>query len=180
MSLAVEGWGFARDIPANVFAEWDNKVFFGTDDGRVCIMDVPRDNVLIDQEDPLGGGVPIKFSMLGAYNNAGSPGIFKRGQMVRADFLSELDIKFRTKILYDYNLTEVFYATSSIDETIKGVWDAGLWDEAVWGEGIPSNKNKLQGSGGMGRVLAVAIQGEAVDTAKLMSFDVMWTPGGPV
>lgn len=180
MTLSTEGWGFLRDVPSQVFAEWDNRIFFGDADNRVLIMDTPRDNVLIDQNDPLADGESIKFSLLGAYSNAGSPGRFKRGQMVRADFLSELNISFRSKILYDYQLAETFYAIANIQDTDIGAWDIGLWDVAVWGEGVPSNKNKLQGTSGMGRVMAVAIQGEAVDSAKLMGFDVMWIDGGPV
>jgi hypothetical protein len=180
MAITLEAWGFIRDVPAQVFAEWDTRVFFGTADNRVCVMDVARDNVLIDTADPLAQGVPIKFSMLGAYSHANAPGRFKRGQLVRADFLSELELTFRTKILYDYQLNEVFYPIGGLPENITGVWDVGLWDEVVWGQGFPSNRHKLQGSGGMGRVMAIAIQGEAVDTAKLMSFDVLWVDGGPI
>ena len=180
MAITLEAWGFIRDVPSQVYAEWDTRVFFGTADNRVCVMDVPRDNVLIDINDPLSAGEPIAFSMLGAYSHANAPGRFKRGQMVRADFLSELAITFRTKILYDYQLAEVFYPIGGVEESNIGVWDVGVWDQVVWGQGVASNKNKLQGSGGMGRVMAIAIQGEAVDTAKLMSFDVMWIDGGPV
>ena len=180
MNIATEGWGLFRDVPSQVFAEWDNRIFFGTLDNRVCIMDTPRDDVLIDQNDPLADGKPILFSLLSAYSDAGAPGRFKRGQMVRADFISELDIAFRSKILYDYEIGEKFYPITGLPEESVGAWDIGVWETSVWGAGEPINKNKLQGTSGMGRMLAIAIQGEAVDTARLLSFDVMWLDGGPI
>jgi len=180
MNIVLEGWGFFRDVPAQVVAEWDTEVFFGDAQSRVCIMDTQRDNVLIDTNDPLATGVPIKFSLLTAYNHADTPSLFKRGQMVRPDFISQVDLSYRTKILYDYQVTEKLFSIPPKLDVEPGQWDVGNWDQVVWGAGDSSNWSKLQGSGGMGRVMAVALQGEAVETARLLSFDVMWIPGGPI
>lgn len=180
MNIALEAWGYFRDVPAVVIAEWDQAVYFGTADGRICIVDVARDNVLIDQEDPLANGVPIKFSLLTAYNNADTPGLFKRGQLVRPDFISQIEPVYRTKILYDYSVTEKLFLVPPSPNVQGGQWDIGNWDQVVWGAGETANYSKIQGSGGMGRVMAVALQGETVESARLLSFDIMWIPGGPI
>jgi hypothetical protein len=59
------------------------------------------------------------------------------------------------------------------------LFDAALWDSAIWSSGVAVNSNRLIGSGGLGRAIAIACRGECLDETRLVSFDVMWTSGGP-
>jgi len=52
MSLSVEGWGLWRGVPMDCVTEWSGKTYFGTADGRICVMDVHKDNVLLDTASP--------------------------------------------------------------------------------------------------------------------------------
>jgi len=180
MSITIEAWGFLRELPAQTFAEWDNNIFFGTEDGRVCVMDVPRDNVLIDQLDVAKDGIPIKFSLLTGYSYADSPGLFKMGQMIRCDFSSKLSVSYRAKAVYDYTIAEQVFSVPSVPPATANLWDVGTWDNILWDSDDLTNVNRLQGTTGMGRSVAIAVQGQSTETTKMLSMDFIWKSGGPV
>ena len=154
-------------------------MYFGTHDGEVMVMDVTRDGIQFDPPDPDNNGVPISFSLLTSYQNYESPGQFKQGQMVRPDFLGVSRPSFETRILYEYSLEEVTIQTTPLDP-IGDVWNIGLWEEAVWDNDTPFGVHRLRGVGGIGRRIAVALAGDAQEELRLISFDVMWTDGGPI
>ncbi len=177
MNLALQGWGIWRDVPMTAFVEWDNRMYFGTEDSKVMVMDVPRDNILIDTGDPNSGGVPIEFSLLSSYSDLNSPGKYKIGQMVRADFLAGVAVNYNTKMIYDFVIAEQMLALTASDTSPVAAWDIDLWDIGVWGSGVLIAQNRLQGVGGHGRTMAVAMQGQATDETRFLGFDVMWTEG---
>jgi hypothetical protein len=164
MTLATEGWGLWRGVPSTVFAEWNNKVYFGSEDNKVYAMDTTKDYVLNDTNDAAALGTPIEFSLLTSYSHAGSPGIFKIGQFVRPDFLVGSSVSFRAKIFYDYSVGE-------------SQWDSAIWDTDVFASDELIKTHKLNGAIGIGRTMAIAIRGESSDEARLISFDVGWTKG---
>ena len=178
MSLAVEGWGFWRDATIEVAFEWNKKIYFGTSDDRIMVMDVTRDEVLIDSGDADAAGRTIPFSVLTAYNDAGSAGVFKIPSFVRPDFLSVSPPEYQTKMFFDYAVAEEVFATGSITIQTEGNWDVSLWDAGVWGSGDLISEHELQGNAGLGRTMAIALLGESGNTTRLISYDIMWREGG--
>lgn len=178
MNLATEGWGIWRDVPMQCFTEWNDITYIGTLDNRVCAMDVSADNVLLDQNNPLGTGVPINFSILTSYTDAGSGGIFKRAQYARADWLAIEPPVYQVKILYDYDIGELALGPGAPSVQAPGFWDIGTWDNAVWGTSLLTPSNGVAGVGGMGRTMAVAMVGKASNESRLISWDIMWVAGG--
>jgi len=179
MSLSVEGWGFWRGVPTEAIIEYNNTVYFGTSDNRIMSMNVNKDYVLLDTNDDDYLGQSVDFSLLTAYNDAGSPGMFKIGQYIRPDFLNVANLTYQTRMFYDYSTTEIIFPTGNATVEAGSVWDTAEWDVDIWGSGGSfSSEHDLQGTCNMGRTVAIALRGSAGDEARLVSFDVGWTEGG--
>ena len=171
-------FGWWRDIPMRCCVEWKGTPYIGTSDNRVLIMDAELDNVKITP--PVGvmqNGEAIKFSSLFFFGDYESGGMFKRGVSVRPDFMSSDALSYRVKFSYDYNRTELADTTSLSFEGASR-WDNALWDNAVWTSNAQTNRQTLVGGSGMGRRLAIAVQGSAQADTFLQSYDVMWNTGG--
>ncbi len=179
LNLATEGWGIWRDVPMHCLEEWNGKIYFGTHDNQIMVMDVSRDNVLLIPPPDEENGVPITFSLLTSYQDGGTPGLFKQIQMIRPDFLSVKKPSFEVKMLYDYSLSEIIVQTTPL-APVGDLWDIGEWDVAVWEGGNPVGFSELRGVGGVGRRAAIALSGDAEEETRLISFDIMWKDGGPI
>jgi hypothetical protein len=177
-NIPVQGWGFWREVPVTSMDTWQGVTYFGTPDGRVCVMDVSKDNVLLTPppEDEFNGS-PINFSLLTSYGNFGSPSAFKVGQMVRPDFLSKGTVTFSAVFKYDYDLGQEVYGGDGGDSAAS-TWDGAFWDSAYWVDNQLTNYNQVGGGAGIGRYVAVAITGSAPADTVLASMDVFWTVGG--
>ena len=171
-----ETFGWWRGVPAICFAEWRNKTYFGTLDGKVSTLDQELDDRRITPVNP-DNGLPIEFSSLFAFSGLDSAGRFKRGTMIRPDFVSQSPLAYQAKFAYDYAIVK-FSTSVSQNEVEGGVWDIGVWDNAIWGSQDLKNRTKVIGTFGLGRTLAVAIQGSAKSETYLMSYDVIWNTGG--
>lgn len=176
-NITTQGWGFWRGLAITSIDTWRGVTYFGDSEGRVCAMDVAKDNILLepDPNDEFNG-VPIPFSLLTSYGNYGSPSMFKIGQTIRPDFLTTDVVSFAAKFTYDYDLTQGGYAGDS-PERSSSIWDGGLWDSALWSESTLANFNRVGGGAGMGRYVAVAINGTAVSGTIIASMDITWTVG---
>lgn len=175
-NYAVTGWGQWRDVPGQVFQTWAGGMMVGTADGRVLRMDVTLDNV------PYAGGtggLPVAFSVLQNYTDAGAPGVFKYPKFVRPNFLAQQEVQITTKLLYDYNVSAMLPAPSAPAVSSTDLWDTGLWDGAVWASGDLVNQTVTRGAWGRGRAVAVAMRGECRTRSTLISTDIMWTAAGP-
>ena len=173
----VGGWGMWRDLPMTCVGEWDDKVYFGTEDGRVMAMDVSKDNILLDPPEGSINGSEVKFSTLMNYQDFGTPAMFKRGKIIRPNFVSQGEVAFNTKFLYDYDVSELLTAPIPAEQTFAQ-WDISLWDVAVWNSGELQIFSKPVGGSGLGRYVSVAIKGSGVTGTRLASIDVFWDIGG--
>lgn len=170
-------FGWWRDVPMLCATEWNGVIYVGTEDSRVLVMDKDLDDVKITPVAGQTNGVPISFSCLFAFGTYDSGGLFKRGVSVRPDFISRNKINYQMRFLYDYEIKN--FATSvTIDERLAGRWDSAVWDADIWGTSLLENKSKVIGGAGMGRRMAIAVQGAASSSTFLMSYDVMWNTGG--
>jgi hypothetical protein len=171
-----ETFGWWRGVPAVTFTEWQNKVYIGTADNRVLSFDQDIDDRRITPENPQNG-FPIEFSSLFAFSALDAGGRFKRGAMIRPDFLSSRPISYQAKFAYDFAIA-TFSTQVSQNGEAEATWDTSLWDLAVWGSNELVNRSKVVGGVGIGRTLAVAIQGSGVTDTYLMSYDIIWDTGG--
>ena len=171
-----ETFGWWRGVPALCFTEWQNTTYFGTLDGKVSTLNQELDDRRITPVTP-NNGLPIEFSNLFAFSPLESSGKFKQGGMIRPDFVSQRPLAFQAKFAYDYELAS-FSTSVSQNETEGGLWDIAVWDLALWGSQTITNRSQVIGGTGIGRTLAVAIQGTATSETYLMSYDVIWNTGG--
>ncbi len=177
-NTTTNGWGLWRDAPISAFDEWNGKVYFGTKDMRVCVMDVAVDNQLITPTGQINGE-SIKFSLLTNYQDLGEPSLKKRGKYTRPYFLASQKPSVTTKFRYDYDLNEVL--NTSGDISFEGsLWDVGLWDSAIWSTTDLSAKFPVSGGFGIGVNIALAMSGASRVETTLISFDIQWDTGGPL
>jgi hypothetical protein len=159
------------------FINFNDKVYFGTVDGRVMIMDSTVDNALLTPANPPLKGDDIKFSILTAFNPLGAEGTYKRVHLVRPDFLSPTAPSYAVQVRFDYNLSEFVGATASALTNV-GIWDINDWDTVVWGSVDGSIFPSIGGAWGYGRYVAVATIGEAKANTSLIGWDIIYSDGG--
>ena len=178
-NTTTDGWGLWRNVIMLCFDEWNGVVYFGTEDSRIMSMDVDVDNKLLTPPVEGDNGSPIKWSVLTTFQDYNAPALFKRGKLVRPQFLAKLKPAFTCAFRYDYNLTEVMN-TETFDPTSFGLWDISDWDAALWDSGQPRGFQAVCGGGGIGRTVAIALAGESLSETTLISWDVTWDAGGPL
>lgn len=180
LNTTTDGWGFWREVPMTCFDEWSGKVYFGTEDDRIMVMDSALDNTLITPApETTVNGTPIDFSILTTFQDFGSPAVFKRGKYVRSQYISKSTPVSTSKFRYDYNLDE--FSNIGLHELgAEPIWDASSWDDAIWTSEIPSGQDKLAGSWGMGRTIAIATRGSTTSETTLVGWDVVWDVGAPI
>lgn len=176
VNMVNDGWGFWRGPPILSIDVWNNNVYFGTADNRIFVMDIYRDEQLITPAGAVNGD-PIEYSILHSFSDMGSPGQNKRAVFVRPNFRAIYEPVFDTKILYDYNIDE-FSPNYTIIPSTASLWDTAVWDAAVWSATEKSSYNRVSGSAGFGRAMAVAIRGKAEEDTLLVSTDIGWNEGG--
>lgn len=178
----IAAWAFWRDVPMTSFDTWQGAVLFGTADNRLCLMDTTADEVkLVPPAPPETNGQPIVFAVLSSYWDLGAPGLYKRVKLIRPDFISRAAPSVATAARYDYDLNEnVFPITPAPAGTDSGLWDISLWDTALWGSGAGQNFAPIAGSWGMGRNVAVSMQGETIEELTFIGWDVIHDTGGPL
>ena len=163
MNLSTSAWGFWRGVPALSMYSFAGFVIVGDQEGNVWIMDGGTDGETIAGGP--GSGLPVEFSLVSSTQHFGSPGLNKQVQMVRPDFFAEGIPDFNIKVLYDYDYIEPDYSVPldwPTDPPITGV-------------------NQLVGTTGIGRTVTIAMRGSTETAeARLQSWDVMWTVGGPI
>ncbi len=174
MSLSgPKGWGQYRDLPMVSASVWNGQLYFGTQDGRVCINDGYRDNVLLSDPNSF---TPVKWSVLLGYRDLGNANQ-KRVHMLQPIILSETpEPLVEATALFEYDLLEP-PPPSGMTAGAPGTWDNATWDNAVWG-GDYTASEPLQGASGIGREVAVAIRGEAKSRTVLTGVKVLFDVGG--
>lgn len=173
----ISGWGLWRGLAITTIDVWEDKVYFGTEDGRVMAMDVSKDGILLDPPPNTINGQNIQFSMLTSYQDYGTPGIFKRGKIIRPNFISRSDVAFNVQFRYDYDVSELELSAISPDKPFSQ-WDVSKWDAAIWSDNSLSLFGRTVGASGVGRYMAIAIRGSGITGTRLISMDAFWDIGG--
>jgi hypothetical protein len=174
MSLSGQkGWGRYRDIPATCAAVWNGQLYFGTNDGRICINDGYLDNVAVSGTTY----TPIQWSLLTGFDNLGNARQ-KRVSLILPEMQAQSpNPAVEAKAFYDLNTTEPAPPTGGTSGSDSG-FDLATWDSSVWG-GEYAGYSTMQGAnGGIGRSVAIAARGTAVVRTVLNGFHVFYEQGG--
>jgi hypothetical protein len=173
MSFSTRGWSQYRDLPLLSAAVWDGDLYFGTQDGRVCINSGYVDNVQLADSD---AWTPVGWSVLSAFSNLGN-GRQKQIQQIRPTIRSETGKPvYEVTAKYGFDLSEPEPPVGS-PAGGSNAWGSGVWDTAVWGgDGTPSQR--MCGASGMGRDVAIAVRGAASSRTVLVGVDVFFQQGG--
>ena len=178
LDLTTRGWAYWRGLPILSASIWQNKLYFGTTDDKIMVMDVHKDGITITPPSaPAENGNPIEYSMLHTASDMGSPGLMKRGAFIRPNFRADYAPVYDSRILYDYTLAE-FTAVLAQPASSVAIWDSGVWNTSTWGSGASTAFGSATGANGIGRTLGVAIRGTSTAATVLISTDVMWNVGG--
>lgn len=171
-------WGLWRGVPINSFDEWSGKMYFGTKDNRIMVMDVDVDNALINPPDVINGDA-IQFAILTTFQDFGEPALMKRGKYIRPQFVSLGRPNVTARFRYDYDLAEVLN-TETGNLAAESLWNVASWNSGIWGSGQLSGRQPVRGGWGMGRYVAIAMSGNSRAPTTLVSWDVIWDTGGPL
>lgn len=128
MSLATKGWSIYRDMPTITSAEpYAGTLYFGTDDGRVCVSQDYLDGVTLANPDEFE---PIQWQVLTAFSNLGSARK-KMVQHIRPTFLSAGGSPvYKAEARYGYDFTEIA-ALATVNTTANGTNTDFALSEAI-------------------------------------------------
>lgn len=163
--LPSQGWANYRDLPYFTGCDWNGQFFFGDGSVNVNLHTGNADN-----------GVNINWSMLTHFTDAQEPGLNHRVHFIRAVFLSNIPPAYAVNAKYDYDLTENLTTPIGTGGT-GSVWDVGVWDTALWAGGTIAS-SLVTGGAGLGRAMAIAMNGNSKTPTTLLRFDVMYDTGG--
>lgn len=165
-SLNTQGWAAFIDIPYLTAEVYLDNFYIGDAGNRVLLYTGNSDNVSLAGT----GGVDIEFSLLQTFQEEGAVGNYKRTQFIRPVFIASAAPAYIAEVRYDYNLAELFGAPSA--SSISGaLWDTGIWDATLWSVEL-ATVDPLRGGSGMGRTIAVGIQGNVQAEAILVRTDL--------
>lgn len=165
-SLNTEGWATFENIPYLTGDVYLDEFYIGDASNRVLLYSGNADNVSLAGT----GATDIGFSSLQTFQEEGSPGNYKRTQFIRPVFIAAAPPAYVVETRYDYNLTEIFGAPSA--SSISGaLWDVAIWDAALWSVEL-ATADQLRGGSGMGRTIAVGINGNTQAETILIRTDL--------
>lgn len=170
-SLNTPGWSLYRGLPYFTGDSWHGAFYFSDETGRVLKHTGTQDNVNLAAT----SFTAIDWSMMMSYQGYQNAGVFKRIQFIRPIFLAGAAPEYVVEARYDYNLNEVFGASSPSSGS-GALWDAAVWDLSLW-SGDYIVLDSVRGGSGMGRVLSIALNGRSNAPTILLKFDLMYDSG---
>ena len=172
MSVATRGWSQYRDLPIYSSDVLDGQLYFGTTDGRVCINDGYIDAVSLAQPSTYS---PVKWSGITSFQNLGNSRKKRLTMIIPTLITQGSQPSYAMQARYDFDLSEA--TAGSLAAGGPNSWDNAVWDKSVWGGGDQSQQAP-SGSFGMGRQVAVAFAGNAIDRTILVSMELYFNQGG--
>lgn len=168
-----EGWSLWRDIPYLNGEEWHGEFYVAAEDGSVYRLEGNLDAVTLDES----SSILINWSVLQSFQDYGEPGRYHRGQYIRPVFIGAQSPNYFMEVRYDYNISDVFGTAVPGGATQGTLWDVGIWDVSLW-EGQFVVIDQPQGAQGIGRAMAVGINGSSGAETILVRYDLMFDTGG--
>lgn len=176
LGLLADGWARHTGLPMTCVEPWRGELFFGTDDGRVCVNSGDADNVGISDS---SNAVAIEWSGITRYSDLGAP-TKKRVLMARPHMLTTgTPPQYGVEARYDFNLSEPTTVPYEAAPPSPSSWGEADWGELIWGVG-QSTAGDFRGTTGIGSHVALAWRGASKNRTTLVGFDVMFDAGGPL
>lgn len=171
-ALSLNGFGWAQHtgLPMNCLESWKGRLYFGTEDGRVCINDGDVDN---NQLTGSTNATAIEWALLTGFADMGTP-LRKRPSMARPNFLTDgTQPQYTLEARTDYDLSDVTSITY-VSGSSGSVWDTAVWDSSLWGSGV-GTAGWWRGLAGIGSSVAIALKGASMSRTTLTSIEVTFT-----
>ena len=145
MNSQTKAWTRFTGMPAECWATWNDRLFFGAAAGKVWEANVGTAD----------GGEPIKAFCRTAYSTLGSP-YPKRGRRLRAHVESPTTEPVSVGISADYDRTPPPPVPAQLG--VDGAtWNKGRWNRSQWGSGVARHREwKKVSSGGVAFSVTVA------------------------
>ena len=166
---------FQQTVAFNCQAVWHGNMYAGTADGRLAILQGGQDGLKLNGT----GAVAINWGALGAFSDAGFPGVLKFVDTIRPYFLSQQNVSYKVFCRFDFDVTDLSSQLGSgltAPGSASSGWDSGVWDSAMWGAGLESPQIGLMGAAGAGRYLSVGILGSSSGAATLIGYGASLRP----
>lgn len=167
-----------RFMPAPVWASWsglpsrcwgwvDNRMFFGSDDGKVYEINPTYLN---------DDGQPIKVDVQAAWSAYRTPAQ-KQFKMLRAYIISDGVPKPHLDMRVDYDTAPPFNQPDITEGSTGSEWDTADWDTADWANAIRAKTNwqGVAAKGGVGAPRMTALIRNC--TFSVTGWDVLYEPG---
>jgi hypothetical protein len=167
-----QGWSIYRDIPYLNGEEWHGNFYIAAANGTAYILQDNLDNVSLNGLT----STLISWSVLQAFSDVGEPGLYHIPQYVRPVFISEQVPAYGVEIHFDYNLSAASGSIVPGGSSSGTLWDVGIWDLSLWGGDFITADNP-QGADGIGRAMAIALNGQSGAETILVRHDLMFTTG---
>lgn len=185
LSSKTNGWCVFNDLPYFTGAMWRGEFYFG---GQAIIRGAVADPgastlcKLSGDTDAQGGvtalsGIPIRWSLLPAFTDAGESALYHRIQFLRPVFRSGGPPSYFIQPRYDYNTDDPIGTVVPTPITTASLWDVAIWDSALWSVDAATVDAVTAGSG-IGRAMGAALVGESVAETQLLRIDLMFDTGG--
>lgn len=160
-------WARWSGVPARCWAWIDNRVFFGTDNGRVKEM---HPSFLNDD------GGPIRVDVQGAWSTYGTPAI-KHFKMVKAYIQTDGQPRPFLDMKVDYDTTRPTNQPETSPGTVGAEWDTATWDVDDWASAV-RNRSYWTGVKPIGQVGGPRLMALVRDCEfAITGFDVIYETG---
>jgi hypothetical protein len=165
------------DLPIKCAGFLSGRMYFGTEDGRVCIYGgdgVHLDDIKLDGS----GGDQIVCKLFSAFSYMENPSNLKHWKLLRPMFQANSPPNYVLRINTDFSvfpLTEI--PAPPQGGTPQAIWDEALWDQARWGQSDLVYRPWI-GVGGMGYAVAVLMNVGTVAPTSLVAIDYVYEDGG--
>ena len=173
LSTQTNGWGVFEGLPYNTGVPFNGTFYFANFvDNVVYRLSGTLDGTLLDGT----GGAARPFTLLTTFSEQGELATFHRVQFMRPVFIGSSVPGYNVEARYDYDL-ELPTGALTVSTAVASVWDSALWDSATWA-GTASVTQSVSAGVGIGRAMAVAMNGETSGEALLLRIDVLFDSGG--
>ena len=177
LSTQTNGWGVFEGLPYNTGAQFNGTFYFAnTATNVVYSFTGTLDGVTLAGT----GGSPREFTLLTTFSEQGEVATYHRVQFMRPVFIGSSVPGYNVEARYDYDL-ELPTGALNVSAATASVWGAppatALWDAAIW-SGESSVTQSVTAGAGIGRAMAVAMNGETSGELLLLRIDVLFDSGG--
>jgi len=122
-------------------------------------------------------GEAIKFRSLTAFQSLGEHARLKRVGIARTIGILAGSASFNVNAVYDYKIETSIPSPEISPSSGVNVWNSAVWDSATWDFDVEGQSFPV-GVLGMGRSVAIGINGEATTRINIVGWDMILNVGG--